>query len=207
MSRILIATSNPGKLHDFAAAAAPHGITVAALPGFAQLPPVVEDGATFEANAVKKAGTYSRAAPGALVLADDSGLEVDALHGAPGVASARYAAAGISSAPQNSSDADNNDRLLRELDAVPDQQRTARFVCVIAAARDGALLTTFRGEALGRILREPRGTRGFGYDPLFYFERLYKTFAELASEEKATVSHRGRAFAGFLEWYRRAESF
>jgi XTP/dITP diphosphohydrolase len=203
MRRVYLATSNAGKVHDFAGAAAVHGITLAALPGFAGLPPVLEDGDSFEANARKKAEAYSRGAPGAIVLADDSGLEVGALGGAPGVDSALYAArASDPAATRNSSDAENNARLLRELAAVGDAQRTARFVCVIAAARDGSTLATFRGEAEGRILTDPRGTRGFGYDPLFYLERLKKTFAELAPEEKAAVSHRGRAFARFLDWFR-----
>jgi XTP/dITP diphosphohydrolase len=203
LKRVYLATSNAGKVHDFAGAAAVHGVTLAALPGFAQLAPVPEDGDSFEANARKKAEAYSRSAPDALVLADDSGLEVDALAGAPGVASALYAAREADpTATRNSSDAENSARLLRELAAVGDAQRTARFVCVLAAARDGQTLATFRGEAEGRILTAPRGTRGFGYDPLFYLERLKKNFAELVPEEKAAVSHRGRAFARFLDWFR-----
>jgi XTP/dITP diphosphohydrolase len=206
--RIYLATSNSGKLRDFAGAAAVYGIEIEALPGFASLPLVEETGATFEANARLKAEAYSRApaAHDALVLADDSGLEVDALSGAPGVASALYAAMESDpSATANSSDADNNARLLRELANIPDEQKTARFVCVLAAARDGQTLATFRGEAEGRILAAPRGTRGFGYDPLFFSERLKKTFAELSPEEKAAVSHRGRAFAKFLDWFRRQQ--
>src|SRR4051812_1441935 len=201
---IYVATSNAGKLRDFSGAAAVYGIEVTALPGFSELPPVLEDGATFEANACKKAEAYSLAVNSAIVLADDSGLEVAALDGAPGVASALYAA--LERDPRstaNSSDADNNARLLRELAGLPDAQRAARFVCIIAAAQQGRVLATFRGEAEGRILTEPRGTRGFGYDPLFFSERLKKTFAELSPEEKAAVSHRGRAFARFLDWYRR----
>jgi XTP/dITP diphosphohydrolase len=206
--RIYLATSNSGKLRDFAGAAAVYGIEIEALPGFAGLPLVEETGATFEANARLKAESYSRApgAHGGIVLADDSGLEVDALAGAPGVASARYAAmASDPTATENSSDADNNARLLRELAAIPDEKKTARFVCMLAAARDGETLATFRGEAEGRILIAPRGTRGFGYDPLFFSERLKKTFAELSPEEKAAVSHRGRAFAKFLDWFRRQQ--
>src|SRR3954465_6700749 len=205
-TRIYLATSNAGKVRDFAGAAAVYGIEVAALPGFAGLPLVEETAGTFEGNACKKAEEYSRAAgaKGALVLADDSGLEVDALNGAPGVASARYAALEHDpSATDNSTDADNNARLLRELQSIAQEQRTARFVCALAVARDGQTLATFRGEAPGRILAAPRGTRGFGYDALFFSERLMKTFAELSPEEKATVSHRGRAFAQFLDWFRR----
>ncbi len=197
MRRVLIATSNPGKLRDFAVAAAPHGIEIVPVPGLDQLPAVVEDGATFEANARKKAEYYSRSVRGGLVLADDSGLVVDALGGAPGVRSARYAAA---SGEANSSDAANNRRLLREMDALPEGERAAQFVCAIAAARDGRTLATFHGAAAGRLLRVPRGSGGFGYDPLFYFPALEKTFAELTTGEKATVSHRGTAFRKFLEW-------
>ena len=197
MRRVLIATSNPGKLRDFAGAARAFGIEVASLPNFSSIAGVVEDGATFEANARKKAEHYSRCAPNELVLADDSGLEVDALGGGPGVVSARYAA---ENSGVNSSDAANNARLLRELKDVPEERRGARFVCVIAAARNGATVMTSRGEATGRLLFIPRGTSGFGYDPLFYFPRLGKTFAELTPEEKAQVSHRGRAFKHFLDW-------
>ncbi|MGA9640537.1 MAG: RdgB/HAM1 family non-canonical purine NTP pyrophosphatase [Terriglobales bacterium] len=202
---ILIATSNAGKLRDFAGAAAPHGIAVAAIPGFASLPPVVEDGATFEANARKKAEAYSHAVAGQLVLADDSGLEIDALNGAPGVHSARYAAPDLQNkephlADENTDDEANNARVLRELSAVPAGKRTARFVCVLAAARDGITLATFRGTAEGVILSAPRGHNGFGYDPLFYFPQIGKTFAELSAEEKSRYSHRGAAFRAFLDW-------
>ena len=201
MPPIFIATSSMGKLRDFAAAAA--GVEVSGLPGFDSLPPVTEDGATFEENARKKAGHYSRLAPGKLVLADDSGLAVEALGGAPGVRSARYAVGeGPEAAARGSLGQANNARLLRELESVPDQARAARFVCVIAAAREGKTLAVFRGEAAGLIARAPRGGGGFGYDPLFYFPKLGKTFAELAPEEKATVSHRGAAFRKFLKWYR-----
>lgn len=192
MARVLIATSNPGKLRDFAGAAKAFGIEIASLPEFSSIPVVEEDGATFEDNARKKAEQYSRHAPGELVLADDSGLEVDALDGAPGVYSARYAG-------ENATDQQNNAKLLRELSE--NTQRAARFVCVIAAARDGQTLATFRGEAVGSILSSERGQRGFGYDPLFYVPELGKTFAEFETEDKARVSHRGRAFAKFLEWF------
>jgi XTP/dITP diphosphohydrolase len=201
VKRVLIATSNPGKLRDFAGAAAAFGIEVNAIPNFASLPPVLEDGATFEANARKKAEAYSRYVPGEVVLADDSGLEVDALGGAPGVRSARYAAEEPHLANSNTNDAANNARLLRELKNVPSERRGARFVCVIAAARDGHILGVFRGQAEGTILDAPRGQKGFGYDPLFYFASIQKTFAELSAEEKAQYSHRGAAFREFLRWY------
>jgi XTP/dITP diphosphohydrolase len=201
MRRILIATSNPGKLRDFAGAAAPHGIEIDGIPNFSSLPPVVEDGLTFEENARKKAEQYSQYAPGELVVADDSGLEVDALNGAPGVHSARYAADQPHLANENTDDEANNARLLRELRKVPPEKRAGRFVCVLAAARDGQTVATFRGTAEGIILDSPRGTNGFGYDPLFYFLRIQKAFAELSAEEKARYSHRGAAFRQFLEWY------
>ena len=205
MRRILIATSNAGKLRDFAGAAAPHGIEIAVISGFASLPAVVEDGLTFEDNARKKAEEYSRHAAGEIVLADDSGLEVDALNGSPGVHSARYAAPDLLDvqphlASENTDDEANNARLLRELSGVPSEKRTGRFVCVLAAARDGQILATFRGTAEGVILDAPRGTGGFGYDPLFYFPQIQKTFAELSEEEKARYSHRGAAFRDFLKW-------
>lgn len=204
---VLVATSNAGKLRDFAGAAAAHGITIAGIPGFSSLPAVVEDGATFEANARKKAEEYSRAVPGEIVLADDSGLEIDALGGAPGVHSARYAAPDLLNrephrAGMNTDDEANNARVLRELAGLPPEKRTARFVCVLAAARDGRALGIFRGAAEGIILATPRGKNGFGYDPLFYFPQIGKTFAELSAAEKAQYSHRGAAFRSFLEWCR-----
>jgi XTP/dITP diphosphohydrolase len=183
---VRIATSNPGKLRDFAGAAAAHGITIAGIPGFSSLPAVVEDGATFEANARKKAEAYSLAVPGEVVLADDSGLEVDALSGGPGVHSARYAADEPHATESNTDDEANNARVLRELVNVPREKRTARFV---------------HGTAEGVILEAPRGQNGFGYDPLFYFPEIGKTFAELSAEEKAQHSHRGAAFRIFLSWY------
>jgi len=217
MKRVLVATSNPGKVRDLIGAAAAHSVSIEMLPALAGLPPVIEDGDTFEANASSKAKHYSQYAEGELVIADDSGLEVDALGGAPGVRSARYAAdeyhaaskcsqgsaPGIGQWPEyaaNSADKANNARLLRELHDVPDEYRTARFVCVIAAARNGHTLATFHGRAEGVILRAPRGGHGFGYDPLFYFPEIGKTFAELTAEEKARYSHRGAAFRQFLQW-------
>ena len=198
MARIYIATSNQGKLRDFAAAAKPYAIEALSVPNFRVLPQAVEDAPTFETNAQKKAEHYSKYVPGQFILADDSGLEVEALHGAPGIYSARYAA---SPAHPNASDAENNGKLLQELSGVPDEKRQARFVCAIAVAKDEETMATFRGIASGQILHEPRGKGGFGYDPLFYFPSLDKTFAELTPEEKATVSHRGQAFRKFLQWF------
>ena len=208
MRRILIATSNAGKLRDFAGAALRHGVEIAGIPDFSSLPAVLEDGLTFEANARKKAEAYSRYVSGEIVVADDSGLEIDALNGAPGVHSARYAAPDLQNkepaeADANTDDEANNARVLRELKSVPTAERTGRFVCVLAAARDGMTLATFRGVAEGIVLDAPRGTNGFGYDPLFYFPQINKTFAELTAEEKAEFSHRGAAFRRFLDWCRR----
>ena len=200
MKKIFVATSNPGKLRDFAGAAAVHHVKIEAIPNFSQLHPAVEDGLTFEANARTKAEQYSFALPGQIVIADDSGLEVDALHGAPGVHSARYAADEPHNAGANTDDDANNARVLRELEGVPPEQRTGRFVCIIAAARDGRTLATFRGTAEGRILDHLQGAGGFGYDPMFYFPQIEKTFAELTPEEKSRYSHRGAAFRKFLEW-------
>ncbi len=142
MIRVLVATSNPGKLRDLAGAAAPLGITIESLPNFNSIPIAVEDGLTFEANARKKAEYYSAFAAGEVVLADDSGLEVDCLSGAPGVHSARYAADQPHLVGNNTDDQANNARLIRELRKVPPEERTGRFVCVIAAARDGQTLNT-----------------------------------------------------------------
>jgi XTP/dITP diphosphohydrolase len=205
MRKILIATSNAGKLRDFAGAAKQHGIEITGVPDFASLPPVIEDGETFEANAKKKAEGYSRCVPGEIVVADDSGLEIDALKGAPGVHSARYAAPDLLNkqpheAETNTDDSANNARVLRELRGIPTEKRTGRFVCVLAAARDGVPLATFRGTAEGTILEAPRGKNGFGYDPLFYFPEIQKAFAELSAEEKSKYSHRGKAFRELLEW-------
>jgi XTP/dITP diphosphohydrolase len=203
MNSVLIATSNAGKIRDFSGAASAFGVEVRAIPDFSFLPLVIEDGATFEANARKKAESYSRYVAGKIVIADDSGLEVDALGGAPGVHSARYAASEPHTAEANTDDEENNTKLIREIRRVPPEERTARFVCSIAAARDGKTLAVFEGKAEGLILTTPRGTGGFGYDPLFYFPQIGKAFAELSAEEKAKYSHRGAAFRRFLEWYRR----
>src|SRR6202451_664903 len=151
MKTILIATSKAGKLRDFTGAALRHGVEIAGIPDFSSLPAVVEDGLTFEDNARKKAQAYSRYAPGEIVVADDSGLEVDAFHGDSGVHSARSAAPYLQNkqpheADANTDDEANNARVLRELKDVPTARRTGRFVCVLAAARDGKNLAIFRGK-------------------------------------------------------------
>lgn len=201
--RIYLATTNPGKLRELREAAQPCGLDVEALPALASLAPAVEDGATFEANARIKAEYYSRHADGVMVLAEDSGLEVDELQGAPGVYSARYAAVlqGGAGTHENSDDEANNQALIGQLERLPSGRHPGRYVCVIALGKDGRVLETFRGEAEGELITTPRGTGGFGYDPLFYFPAVDKTFAELPLAEKRRYSHRGQAFRRFLDWY------
>jgi len=199
--RLLAATTSQGKLLDFRTAAAAHGIFIDPLPALATLPAPEEDGATFVENATIKAIYYSRFAPGALVLADDSGLEVDALDGAPGVRSARFAAdSGLVDSPDanDNSDVWNNMILLQRLAGVPPTERSARYRCALVAARDGQALLTANGMVEGYILEAPRGTGGFGYDPLFYLPSLDQTMAELDLETKHSLSHRGRAIAALL---------
>ncbi len=199
--RIYLATSNPGKLRDFSALLSPGEIELELMPAKALQPAPAETGATFEENARIKSVEYSQRIPGELVLADDSGLEVDALNGAPGVHSARYASLKeLAADPHtNSPDHANNARLIRELDNVPDEKRTGRFACVLAVARDGEVWATSRGEVEGMILREARGSSGFGYDPLFFVPELGVTFAEISTQQKGEYSHRGRAFRAMLE--------
>lgn len=202
-SSLYIATTNPGKLRELREAAQPYALQVQSLPGLESMPPAIEDGLTFEENARIKAEYYSRRCPGALVLAEDSGLEVDELKGAPGVHSARYAAflARGDAGHENSDDQANNSALIAQLQRLPPGRHPGRYVCVIALAQDGRVLKTFRGEAEGELITRPRGNGGFGYDPLFYFPALDRTFAELPIEEKRRHSHRGQAFRHFLEWY------
>ena len=160
-----------------------------------------ENGDTFSANATLKAIYYSRLAPGELVLADDSGLEVDALDGAPGVRSARFAAdSGLVDSPDANDNTDvwNNMVLLQRLAGVPLAQRTARYRCVLVAARNGEALHTAEGSVEGLILEAPRGTNGFGYDPLFFLPELDRTVAEIDLETKLSLSHRGRAIEALL---------
>ena len=192
MPTIYLASNNPGKLQEFEHAAKERGIGVQLLPGIESLPPCLEDGDTFEANARKKALYYSQFAEGP-VFADDSGLLVNALGGAPGVFSARFAG------PEADDEA-NNRKLLSELAAFPSRQRAAHYVCVIAMAQRARILTTVEGRADGVIQNERRGTGGFGYDPYFFYPPLGKTFAELSVEEKFNVSHRGEAFRKLLSY-------
>ena len=203
MRRVFVATSNPGKLADFREAAGVHNVEVVPLPGIKQIRPPDETGATFEENARLKAEFYTKHSPQHIVIADDSGLVVDALNGEPGVRSARYAEdAGIIAADPDEA---NNLLLLKRAEKISGDQRQCAFVCTIAAARDGHTLHTFTAEARGTLLRAPRGSNGFGYDPLFYFPKLKKSFAELSRSEKLAVSHRGAAFRLFLDWIDRQD--
>jgi XTP/dITP diphosphohydrolase len=204
---IYLASSNPGKLREFRDAAALRGVTVEALPHFDELPVCVEDGTTFEENARKKVLHYSDDFAGP-VFADDSGIRVDALGGAPGVYSARFAG-------PDATDAQNNARMLAQLHGVEAElrartgtsgrpparfNRAAHYDCVIALADHGRLLTVVEGRADGVIIDAPRGTGGFGYDPYFLYPPLDKTFAEISPEEKFTVSHRGAAFRKLVDY-------
>jgi XTP/dITP diphosphohydrolase len=202
---LYVATSNQGKLRDFATASALAGsnITVEPLPGLSGIPAPPEDEPTFEGNAIAKARFYSNHAPGEIVIADDSGLEVDALHGRPGVRSARFAYDhnfhSTKTGEQLTTDQRNNLYLISLLTGVPLTERSARYHCVLAAARNGHLIAVGHGAVEGEILSQPRGTGGFGYDPLFYLPTHHRTMAEIDLETKLTLSHRGRAFAALLK--------
>jgi XTP/dITP diphosphohydrolase len=203
MARCLyVATTSQGKLRDFRIAAEAYAVSIEPIPGLGDIEPPEEDGATFAQNATIKALYYSRFAPGKLVLADDSGLEVDALGGEPGVRSARFAAdAGIVDSPDAASDNTdvwNNMVLLQRMGNLPSSERTARYHCVLVAARDGGVAHISDGTVEGVILDAPRGTGGFGYDPLFYLPDLQKTMAEIDLKTKLSLSHRGRALAALL---------
>lgn len=206
--KLYLASANPGKLREFRAAALARGIEVEPVPGIQALPSGIEDGLTFAENARKKALHFSQYAPGP-VLADDSGIWVEALSGAPGVHSARFAG------PEASDEA-NNQKLLEELHRVESRggrtsdqndqspaharNRSAHYDCVIALAESGRLLTVVEGRVDGQIIDTPRGQGGFGYDPYFFYPPFGKTFAEISTEEKFTVSHRGEAFRKLLKF-------
>jgi XTP/dITP diphosphohydrolase len=187
MMELLVATRNPGKLKEIGALLAPLGIVVRGLGDFPGLPEIVEDGLTFAENAEKKAVTMARLT-GRLTLADDSGLEVAALQGAPGVYSARYAGA-------DADDAANNRKLLVEMAGVPPAQRAAAFVCVMALCAPEGSCRTFAGRLEGEIMSEARGAEGFGYDPLFVVAGQQRTLAEIPLAEKNRISHRAQALA------------
>jgi XTP/dITP diphosphohydrolase len=204
VTTLYVATSNPGKLRDFAAAAKSFAklsdrFSIAPLP-LDHVSPPLEDELSFKGNACIKAVYYSRLAPGHDVVADDSGLEVDALNGDPGVRSARYAADNGFSGEGH--DEANNSFLLSKLQSVPEAERRARYRCVLAYARDGECLLTAEGVVEGIIAHRPQGSGGFGYDPLFYLPELDKTMAEIDLTTKSTLSHRGRALQSLLEQLR-----
>ena len=197
-ARLFLASSNPGKLAEYAALARSaeaessreSAIALELLPSFESLPAFQENAPTFAENAVGKALHYSRLCEG-LVFADDSGLVVPALGGAPGVLSARYAGPGASSAERNA-------KLLHELQGKSGRERGAYFVCAIALAERGRAKAIVTARVDGEILEAPRGTQGFGYDPVFYVSELGKGFAEISAEQKNETSHRGRAFRKLL---------
>jgi XTP/dITP diphosphohydrolase len=193
---IVLATRNKKKIEEIKRITAGLPITILSLDNFPDCPETVEDRDTFEGNAVKKAVEVCRCT-GKPALADDSGLEVDALNGAPGVYSARYAGG---SGP--GIDVRNYEKLLAELKDVPDEKRGAQFVCCMALAFPGNTTKTFMGYAKGCIGHEPKGKTGFGYDPVFIPENEKRTFAEMTGEEKDRLSHRGKALEKLSEFLR-----
>jgi XTP/dITP diphosphohydrolase len=184
VQHLIVATRNAHKTREIQRILGA-AFAVSDLSAYPETPETVESGKTFEENAVLKATTVSRQLPG-LVVADDSGLEVEALEGAPGIYSARYAG-------QNATDKENIDKLLAELARIEGAKRSARFRCAIALAREGKLLGTFEGIVAGTIVDSPRGRGGFGYDPVFMPTEFGKTFGQLSPTEKDRVSHRARA--------------
>jgi len=188
VQHLIVATRNAHKTREIQRILGAD-VVVRDLSAYPEIPETVESGKTFEENATLKATAASSQLPG-LVVADDSGLEVDALGGAPGIYSARYAG-------QNATDKENIDKLLEELARIERAKRSARFRCVIALAREGKLLGTFEGVVEGMIVDPPRGTNGFGYDPIFVLQEFEQTFGELPAEVKNRISHRGRALRGF----------
>jgi XTP/dITP diphosphohydrolase len=187
---LLLATHNPHKTREFAQLLG-RNFRVRDLTSERDVPEVVESGTSFEENAALKAVAISKIFPDEIVIADDSGLEVNALNGAPGVFSARYAG-------ENVNDHRNVEKLLRELHDAPD--RSARFYCVIALARNSQLMTTVAGEVAGTITNFPRGKSGFGYDPIFVPNGFSETFAELTSETKNKISHRAQAATSLVQY-------
>ncbi|MEW6235632.1 MAG: RdgB/HAM1 family non-canonical purine NTP pyrophosphatase [Candidatus Omnitrophota bacterium] len=190
---LLLATKNWEKLKELQELLDGSGWRVIALSDFPDCPDAVEDGKTFEENARIKAVAASTHT-GLLTLADDSGLEVDALGLAPGIYSARYARG------DDSTDEENTAKVLAEMKDVPDERRTARFVCAAVIARGEEILFTTRQTAEGFIAREPRGSGGFGYDPIFYYPSFGQNFAEVPPPKKHSVSHRGKALRAAVEF-------
>lgn len=190
IDRLFLASSNPGKLREYRRFAPGSPISLECMAGFAQLPIFDEAAPTFAENAVGKALHYARFVDG-VVLAEDSGLVVPALNGAPGVKSARYAG-------QNASDADRIRKLLSEMSSLAGQLRAAKFVCVTALAREKSVIAVVSDDVYGTIAIEPRGANGFGYDPVLLVPSLCKTLAEATPEEKDRCSHRAKAFRKIL---------
>jgi len=189
LTNLLVATTNPGKVREFREMLGAADLAFTDLSSHPRVDPVEETGQTFRANACLKATFYAKHFQ-TWTVADDSGLEVDALNGAPGVHSARWAE--INAAGKG--DTDNNALLLKQLQNIPDDRRAARFVCVLALADpQGRIVLTARDTVEGRVIHEPRGHNGFGYDPLFLIDALGKTTAQLAPDEKHAISHRGKA--------------
>jgi XTP/dITP diphosphohydrolase len=188
---LLLATRNAHKTREFGQLLG-HNFTLRDLTSACDLPEIRETGRAFEENAVIKAIAISKFFPHEIVIADDSGIEVKSLDGAPGVFSARYAG-------ENASDRRNVEKLLRELQGAT--ERSARFRCFIALAKNGELITTFAGEVAGTITKSPRGENGFGYDPIFMPEGFEGTFAELPSDTKNAISHRGKAVAELVRYF------
>lgn len=202
--QIVLATTNPGKLREIGQILAPLAVRVTGLEALADVDEPAEDGETFADNARDKALYYARQT-GQWCLADDSGLVVDALDGAPGVHSARYAAEAMPPiADRAARDKANIDKLLTALDQTPEELRTARFVCRLALAGPDGILLEASGSLEGRILRRPRGENGFGYDPVFLVPDAGRTAAEMTPEQKNRISHRGQAVRDFA---RRLEAF
>ena len=185
IEKLVLATRNREKVEEIRELLEDLGIELLSLKDFPDVPEVAEDGETFEANARKKAGIVAQCT-GLPSLADDSGLEVDALNGAPGVRSARFAG-------DHATYTENNEKLLRLMKEVPFEKRTARFRCVLALAFPDGTVQTLEHTCEGRITEQPQGENGFGYDPLFFFPELGKTFAQISRSAKGKISHRGRA--------------
>jgi len=192
--KLLVATTNPGKFAEVKDFLRQLPLEVLSLSDLATWPKIIEDGATFEENALKKARSLAEYS-GYLTLADDSGLEVDALNGAPGIYSARYCG-------EEGNDKKNNEKLMHELREISEEKRTGRFVCALALCAPkshGMKEWTVRDSCEGRISFELKGENGFGYDPLFFYPSLGKTFGEIDRAIKATVSHRGKALKKLAE--------
>jgi XTP/dITP diphosphohydrolase len=185
IEKMVLATRNRGKVAELRELLEGLGIELLSLEHFPNVPEVVEDGETFEANARKKAGVVARCT-GLPALADDSGLEVDTLDGAPGVRSARFSG-------DHATYTENNEKLLRLMKEVPWKKRTARFRCALALAFPDGTVQALEGTCEGRITDHPQGENGFGYDPLFFFPKIGKTFAQIGRSEKGKISHRGSA--------------